>query len=141
MLINILLSGHLLLAIAIVALVLLQQGRGSDAGAVFGGSSQSVFGSRGPATFMSRITALLATLFFINCLVLAWLYNRGLSTDTVTTPPVIQQLESSVTSEVPEVPGTPDAATEQGTAPAAGVPAAPPQQDGTAPDNASEDSQ
>jgi len=60
---------HLIAAIAIVVLVLLQQGKGADMGAAFGGgSSQSVFGSRGSANFLSRTTGILATVFFYNWL-------------------------------------------------------------------------
>ena len=55
---------HLLGAIAVVVLVLLQQGKGADAGASFGGgASSTVFGSQGSATFLSRVTAILAAGF------------------------------------------------------------------------------
>ncbi|QJD29570.1 preprotein translocase subunit SecG [Methylococcus geothermalis] len=65
---------HVLLALSIVGLVLLQQGRGADAGAGFGGgSSGSLFGARGAASFLSRTTAILATLFFGTSLTLAYL--------------------------------------------------------------------
>lgn len=66
---------HVLLALSIIGLVLLQQGRGADAGAGFGagGSSGSLFGARGAASFLSRTTAVLATLFFGTSLTLAYL--------------------------------------------------------------------
>src|SRR5687768_6093291 len=65
---------HLLIAAAIVALVLLQRGKGADAGAGFGaGASGTVFGARGSASAFSRATAILATLFFITSLTLAYL--------------------------------------------------------------------
>jgi preprotein translocase subunit SecG len=68
---------HLIAAISIVVLVLLQQGKGADMGAAFGGgSSQSVFGSRGSANFLSRTTAILATVFFITGLSLAYMYTK-----------------------------------------------------------------
>ncbi|WP_425287788.1 preprotein translocase subunit SecG [Pseudomonas borbori] len=64
---------HLLGAIGVVALVLLQQGKGADAGASFGsGASATVFGSQGSSTFLSRVTAILATAFFITSLGLAF---------------------------------------------------------------------
>ena len=64
MLINILLVVFMLSAVVMVVLILLQQGKGADAGAAFGGgSSQSLFGARGSANFLSRVTAVLATLF------------------------------------------------------------------------------
>ena len=60
---------HLLAALGLVALVLLQQGKGADAGASFGaGASGTVFGSQGSATFLSRFTAVLAAVFFVTSL-------------------------------------------------------------------------
>ncbi|MBM4228186.1 MAG: preprotein translocase subunit SecG [Gammaproteobacteria bacterium] len=74
MLQTILLVVHILLALALIAIILLQQGRGATAGAAFGsGASGTVFGARGSATFLSRTTSILAVLFFGNCLLLAWL--------------------------------------------------------------------
>ncbi|MDX7019611.1 preprotein translocase subunit SecG, partial [Klebsiella aerogenes] len=56
----------LIVAIALVALIMLQQGKGADMGASFGaGASGTLFGSSGSANFMTRTTAILATLFFI----------------------------------------------------------------------------
>ncbi|RKZ34759.1 MAG: preprotein translocase subunit SecG, partial [Gammaproteobacteria bacterium] len=56
---------HMLVAVAMVGLVLLQHGRGADAGAAFGsGSSGSIFGARGPTSFLAKITGLLAAIFF-----------------------------------------------------------------------------
>ena len=64
---------HLLGAIGVVALVLLQQGKGADAGASFGsGASATVFGSQGSSTFLSRVTAILASAFFMTSLGLAF---------------------------------------------------------------------
>jgi len=72
--ISILLVIHVLLSLAIIALVLLQRGKGAEAGASLGGgSSGSVFGARGAANFLSRSTAILATAFFITSLGLAYL--------------------------------------------------------------------
>jgi preprotein translocase subunit SecG len=65
------------LAVAIIALVLLQRGKGADAGAAFGaGASGTVFGSRGTTSFLSRTTAILATLFFLTSLGLAYLAGQ-----------------------------------------------------------------
>ncbi len=64
---------HLMVAIALVVLVLLQQGKGADMGASFGGgASGSLFGASGSANFLSRTTAVLATLFFVTSLLLTW---------------------------------------------------------------------
>ena len=68
---------HVLLAAAIIGLVLLQRGKGADAGAGFGaGASGTVFGARGSASFLSRTTAVLATLFFLTSLGLAYLFSQ-----------------------------------------------------------------
>jgi preprotein translocase subunit SecG len=64
---------HVLIAIAIVGLVLMQHGKGADAGAAFGsGASATVFGSQGSGTFLSKLTGILATIFFVTSLGLAW---------------------------------------------------------------------
>ncbi len=71
MLYNIILVLHVLIATALIAMVLLQQGKGADAGAAFGsGASGTVFGSQGSASFLTRTTAVLATLFFVTSLTL-----------------------------------------------------------------------
>src|SRR3989304_5002763 len=68
---------HAFLCFAIVGLVLLQRGKGADAGAGFGaGASGTVFGARGSATFFSKLTAVLATLFFVTSMSLAWFATR-----------------------------------------------------------------
>jgi preprotein translocase subunit SecG len=68
---------HVLIAAAIVGLVLLQRGKGADAGAGFGaGASGTVFGARGSASFLSRMTATLAALFFATSLTLAYLGGK-----------------------------------------------------------------
>jgi preprotein translocase subunit SecG len=68
---------HVLIASGIVGLVLLQRGKGADAGAGFGaGASGTVFGARGSASFLSRTTATLAALFFATNLALAYMGGR-----------------------------------------------------------------
>jgi preprotein translocase subunit SecG len=68
---------HTLIALGIIALVLLQRGKGADAGAGFGaGASGTVFGARGSGSFFSRMTAVLATAFFISSLTLAYLSSQ-----------------------------------------------------------------
>lgn len=74
---------HTLIAVAIIALVLLQRGKGADAGAAFGaGASGTVFGARGSASFFSRATAFLATAFFATSLTLAYLSSQATSQPT-----------------------------------------------------------
>jgi preprotein translocase subunit SecG len=73
MLQTILLVAHVGIALLIIGLVLLQRGKGADAGTGFGaGASGTVFGARGAATFFSRATGVLATLFFATSLALAY---------------------------------------------------------------------
>ncbi len=68
---------HLLTAISLCGLVLVQHGKGADMGAAFGsGSAGSLFGSSGSANFLSRSTAVAATLFFITSLTLTYLYSH-----------------------------------------------------------------
>ncbi len=68
---------HVLVSIALIVLVLLQQGKGADAGAAFGsGASATVFGARGSTSFLSRMTAILAAVFFATSLSLAYFSGR-----------------------------------------------------------------
>jgi preprotein translocase subunit SecG len=68
---------HLLLAIGLVGLILIQHGKGADAGAAFGsGASATVFGSRGSGSFLTRTTAILATIFFLTSIALAYYAAR-----------------------------------------------------------------
>jgi len=63
---------HILLAFSVIGLIMIQQGKGADAGASFGGgASQTVFGGQGSGNFLSRLTAIGATVFFITSMVLA----------------------------------------------------------------------
>ncbi|SHK23023.1 protein translocase subunit secG [Marinobacter antarcticus] len=64
---------HVVIAVALVGLVLIQQGKGADAGAAFGGggASQTVFGSQGSGSFLTRMTAMLAIVFFVTSFSLA----------------------------------------------------------------------
>ena len=98
---------HLFLALGLIGLVLMQHGKGADAGAAFGsGASGTVFGAKGAANFLSRSTAVLATLFFITSLALAWYAMQvtdrpGLMDQA---PAVTVPVEAPVV-EVPEIPG------------------------------------
>ena len=86
---------HLLAAVAIVALVLLQQGKGADAGAAFGaGGSGTVFGARGAASFLTRSTAVLALVFFLTSLGLAWFASQQVERRSV-----VERTEAPVESE------------------------------------------
>ena len=91
---------HLLLALAIIGLVLLQRGKGAEAGTGFGaGASGTVFGARGSASFFSRATAVLATLFFATSLALAYF-----ATQSTGAPSLVGAAPSEDAAEVaPEV--------------------------------------
>lgn len=70
---SLLLIAQIILSTCLIALVLMQHGKGADAGAAFGsGSSSTVFGAKGSANFLSKTTAIMATLFFIVCMALAY---------------------------------------------------------------------
>lgn len=69
---------QVLLSIALISLILIQHGRGADVGAAFGsGASATVFGARGSASFLTRLTAILATLFFLTSMGLAYYAARS----------------------------------------------------------------
>jgi len=108
---------HILAALAIIALVLLQQGKGADAGAAFGaGGSGTVFGARGAASFLTRTTAVLALVFFLTSLGLAWLASQQVERRSV-----VERTEAPVDSgRTPAAPSdVPNAASD---VPAADVP-------------------
>ena len=73
----ILIAAHVLVCVALVLIVLLQRGKGADMGAVFGGSSQTVFGSSGAGSFMTKITTAAAVVFMLTSLGLSLLFGRG----------------------------------------------------------------
>ncbi|MEZ0121887.1 MAG: preprotein translocase subunit SecG [Candidatus Reddybacter sp.] len=87
---------HLLIAFAIIGMILLQQGKGADAGASFGaGGSQTLFGSAGTWNFFSKTTAILATLFFATSFGLAIIAKNSVGIDEGVLP-AIELLEAQV---------------------------------------------
>jgi preprotein translocase subunit SecG len=118
---------HILLALVLIGLILLQHGRGADAGAAFGsGASATVFGARGSGSFMSRLTTILAIAFFANSLGLAYLSSKAeqapglmdrINTETETAAPEPKP------EEAPLIQLTPPADVPATDAPAADVPA------------------
>ncbi|MCD6662819.1 MAG: preprotein translocase subunit SecG [Comamonas sp.] len=84
LLLNIIFAVQLLTAIAMVVLILVQHGKGADMGAAFGsGSAGSLFGSSGSANFLSHTTAVLATIFLLATLTLAYFGNQRPTSDSV----------------------------------------------------------
>ena len=98
---------HTLIALMIIVLVLLQRGKGAEAGAAFGaGASGTVFGSRGTGHFFSRMTAIFATLFFATSLTLAYLSSqRGVEQESLLGDAVPVEAEQAAPEEevVPDV--------------------------------------
>ncbi len=100
---------HLVVAIGVVGFVLIQQGKGADAGASFGsGASGTVFGSQGSSSFLSRFTAVLAAVFFATSLGLAFYAKDRASTIAQLGLPdpvllEVQQQERPVLEDIPYV--------------------------------------
>jgi preprotein translocase subunit SecG len=94
---------HILSAIALVLIVLLQTGRGSEIGAAFGsGASQTLFGSSGSSGFMTRITTVVVVVFMLSSLILAIMYSRARSVPTRTSQPA--PIEQNVPAPAPATP-------------------------------------
>ncbi len=115
---QIILIVHLVLAGFLVLLILLQQGKGADAGAAFGaGASGTVFGSRGTGNFLSRTTAILALLFFCSSSYLAYFAARGVTNKSIVEtfseeqaeiPSLSPSVDAPVAPVNKEVPALPD---------------------------------
>jgi preprotein translocase subunit SecG len=112
---------HVTVCLALILVVLLQVGKGQSIGAAFGGagSSQTFFGSRGPATFLSRLTTVSAAVFMLTSLGLAYISASGGQGSSIThkaPPPVTDTVPAPVTIPAPV------------TAPTPGTESAPPQE-------------
>ncbi len=116
---------HVLLSVLLIALILFQRGKGAEAGAAFGaGASGTVFGSAGSGSFLTRMTAVLATLFFATSLSLAYLAGKQAPTSVLEraqegtvieeAAPDFLPLPDGLPSELPgELPALPDLATPE----------------------------
>lgn len=113
---------HVLMCFAIIAIVLLQAGKGADIGSAFGGAgSQAVFGSMGTPTVLGKITTGVAIVFAITSFTLAMLGGERASSVVRDAPPVTTPAGPASTAPAPAAPGTPAAPT----APAPATPPAP----------------
>jgi preprotein translocase subunit SecG len=111
---------HVVVSIALIGLILIQQGKGADAGAAFGaGASSTVFGAQGSASFLTRTTGILATVFFVTSLSLAYFSREDAVRKSVTeiSAPVKKEQKAPVApvvpkgkADVPAVPGPSDGA-------------------------------
>ena len=92
---------HLIVCFLMIAAILLQAGKGAEIGASFGGSSQTVFGSRGPGTFLSKVTVGAAVIFMLTSLSLAILSKREHSLSSVIGIPATTSESTSVPASTP----------------------------------------
>lgn len=86
---------HLIVCFLMIAAILLQAGKGAEIGAAFGGSSQTVFGSRGPGTFLSKITVGAAIIFMLTSLSLALLSRQENASSVIGVPATSSESTSS----------------------------------------------
>ena len=113
------LVAHVLVAIAVCGFVLLQHGKGADMGAAFGsGSSGSLFGAAGSANFLSRTTAILATVFFATSVALTYFGAQHGVSQGVMEKGVMEQSAPAKPSDVPGSSGAAPASVPGGSAPA-----------------------
>jgi preprotein translocase subunit SecG len=104
---------HVIVCIMLILIVLLQTGKGAEMGAAFGGSTQTVFGSSGPAGFLNKLTTAVAILFMVTSLLLCYFSGR-VSIQTImdekmeqtgqAAPPVAEQLPAPAVEEKLPVP-------------------------------------
>jgi len=119
---GLLLALHVLICIGLIAVVLLQSGKGGGlAGGAFGGTAQTVFGGRGATDFMTRATMVLGGAFFVTSLVLALLSSNPGSAGRS----LIQEQARRAPAAAPQVPGTAPGQTPGGSAPAQPPPGGP----------------
>lgn len=110
---------HVLICFLMIGAILLQSGKGAEIGASFGGSSQTVFGSRGPANFLSKFTVVVAAVFMLTSLSLAILAKERTFSSTV-----IDLKKKETSHSTPETPATtPAAPAAESHAPADAAPA------------------
>jgi len=106
---QIILIFHFVVAVALIGLILIQQGKGAEAGASFGaGASQTVFGSSGGWNFFSKATALLATVFFVTSVSLAIVAKNSTVVGDIDLPVLEQVQTEAVESTIPEIDATSD---------------------------------
>ena len=114
---------HVIVSIGLILVVLLQTGKGAEVGAVFGGSSATIFGSSGAGNFLTRLTTGMAIVFMITSLTLGYFAGKK---------PTATIFDNRSTGTEQRAPAQPSAPAQQQTAPASGTtPAAPAKPDST----------
>lgn len=111
-------SIHLVVCFLMIASILLQAGKGAEIGASFGGSSQTVFGSRGPGTFLSKVTVGTAIVFMLSSLSLAVLSREANTSSAVIDLHPTTHQESSTSSPTKDTTTAPPATEAETTSPA-----------------------
>ena len=114
---------HIIACMVLICVVLLQAGKGADMGAAFGGSSQTIFGSSGPGTFLGKMTTVVATVFMLTSLALSYAVYKGTSLmDSHTPRPAVERTMPRTQAEKRAVPlgsekatGTTEEKTKTGT--------------------------
>jgi len=114
MLIPAIVAVHVLVCLGLCIIILLQQGKGAEVGAVFGGSSQTVFGSSGAGNMLTKLTWTMAIVFFATSIFLAWASARR-ATGSVFGGSVMQKKMAPVAPPMQVAPPTPKAAMPQPT--------------------------
>jgi len=101
---------HVIVSIALILVILLQTGKGSDIGAVFGGgSSQTLFGSTGPTSFLSKLTAGAAIVFMLTSLFLAYFSGSTASRSIMKSGAPVSTMPAPAPAGAPAMPGAPAA--------------------------------
>ncbi len=95
---------HILASIFLIAVVLLQSGKGAQMGAAFGGSSQTLFGSRGAATFLNKLTTIAAVVFMLTSLTLTVVTTKTTSIIKQTSP---SEQQKAIPQQIPQQPAQP----------------------------------
>jgi len=99
---------HIVVSVLLVGIILIQHGKGADAGAAAlgggGGASSSVFGSQGSTSFLSRSSAFLATVFFITSLTLAYFSGQANRVDSITDTVMTTETVKEVPADLPDLP-------------------------------------
>jgi len=95
---------HYFICAFLILLILLQAGKGADIGAAFGGASQTVFGGRGPATFLSKLTTAAAILFLMTSISLAQMSKKATVKSVFDDIKASQELAAPESADVPTVP-------------------------------------
>ena len=108
---------HVIVCIGLILVVLLQTGKGAEVGAVFGGSSSTIFGSSGAGNFLSRLTTGMAIVFMMTSLTLGYFAGRKPSATIFDSQPGSTAPGASTGTKQEAVPGTPPAAPAQPAAP------------------------